>query len=141
MLKRKRKSRSIKDREAAFNAGSMLLGALLLLIVTALALDWVLRPDKFPVENVHFEGPFQRVTKEQLIEAVRDQVNRNFFALDLGAVKQRLESLPWVYRASVRRRWPRALHIRFSEQQLVARWGEHDWVNHAGELVPGTGTD
>lgn len=123
------------SQDAAISAGIRLLSVLLLLIGTALVLDWLLRSDNFPVENVHFEGPFKHVTKEQLVKTVEDQARGNFFALDLDAIKARIEASPWIYRASVRRHWPRDLYITFSEQQLVARWGEQAWLNEAGELV------
>ncbi len=136
MARVKRQTQSVTaSQDAAIGAGIRLLLVLLLLIGTALALDWLLRSDNFPVENVHFEGPFKHVTKEQLVKTVEDQVRGNFFALDLDTIKARMEALPWIYRASVRRHWPRDLYINFSEQQLVARWGEQAWLNEAGELL------
>lgn len=112
-----------------------MLAVLLVLVFTALVLDWLLRADRFPIENVDFEGRFEHVTRQQLVASVKDDVRGNFFAVDLSAVQERVESLPWVYGASVRRRWPRDLHIRFSEQRLVSRWGEDAWLNHSGGLV------
>lgn len=120
---------------APFRAGVVMLWTIVLLVALALTLDWLLRPDRFPVESVNFEGRFEHVTKEQLVEVTKEQVHGNLFAVDLDAVKAQVESLPWVYTASVRRRWPHHLHIRFTEQQLIARWGDTAWVNHAGELV------
>lgn len=122
-------------QDTTVSAAIKLLWVLVLLVGSALALDWLLRSDNFPVENVHFEGSFEHVTRAQLVETVKDQVHGNFFALDLPAMVARLEALPWVYRASVRRRWPRDLHVAFSEQQLVARWGENARLNHVGGLV------
>jgi cell division protein FtsQ len=139
---RRQRLSATASHDAAISAGIRLLLVLLLLIGAALALDWLLRSDNFPVENVHFEGPFKHVTKEQLVKTVEDQARGNFFALDLDAIKARMEALPWIYRASVRRHWPRDLYINFSEQQLVAHWGEQAWLNETGELVrlPDTST-
>jgi hypothetical protein len=39
----------VKNDDPSFKAGLTLLWALLLLIVSAFALDWMLRPDNFPV--------------------------------------------------------------------------------------------
>jgi len=97
--------------------------------------DWVLRADNFPVRHVRFEGEFRRVTQPELEAAVMDQVRGNFFLQDLEAVQARVESLPWVFRASVRRHFPQDLHVRFTEQRLRARWGEDAWLNQAGEAV------
>lgn len=123
------------DDGTPFRAGMTMLMALLLLVFTALVLDWLLRADTFPIANVNFEGQFEHVTSDHLVKAVKDNIRGNFFAADLNLVKQHVESIPWVYRASVRRQWPRDLHIRFEEQELVAKWGEDVWLNHSGELV------
>ncbi len=126
---------SVANGDASLKAALTLLWALLLLVVGAFALDWLLHPDNFPVENVDFEGQFEYVTRQQLVDVVQDEVRGNFYALDLDAVKARVESLPWVYRASVRRNWPRDLRIRLTEQRLVARWGDVAWLNQDAELV------
>ena len=97
--------------------------------------DWALRAESFPVHNVRFEGPFKHVERAELEAAVLAQVRTNFFLVDLGAIKHRVEALPWVQRASVRRAWPWDVHVRFSEQHLVGRWGEQAFVNDLGEVV------
>jgi cell division protein FtsQ len=108
---------------------------LLGLIALLATLDRLLHPQSLLVRNVHFEGEFRRVTHAELAGAVRDAVNANFLLLDLQAVKRRVEQLPWVYRADVRRWWPRDVYVQFEEQLIVARWADHGWVNHAGETV------
>lgn len=138
-IKQRGKPSSVAQ-DTTVNAAIKLLWVFVLLIGSALALDWLLRADNFPVENVHFEGSFEHVTRAQLVESVKDHVRGNFFALDLSTMVARLESLPWIYRASVRRRWPRDVHIAFSEQHLVARWGDGARLNHVGELVEVTNT-
>jgi len=62
-------------------------------------------------------------------------VHGNFFLLDLDAVKARVESLPWVYKASVRRQWPQDVYVRFTEQQLAAYWSDGAFLNQAGDVV------
>ncbi|TDJ64419.1 MAG: FtsQ-type POTRA domain-containing protein [Proteobacteria bacterium] len=131
----KRLSNLLWDDSTPFRAGMTMLAALVLLVFTALVLDWFLRVDTFPIANVNFEGRFEHVTRDHLVAAVKDHIRGNFFAADLDSVKEHVESIPWVYRASVRRQWPRDLHIRFEEQKLVSQWGEGAWLNHAGELV------
>jgi cell division protein FtsQ len=116
---------------------TVILAVLLLgLMLGAVAgLDYLLRADSFPVRNVSFEGEFKRVQQRQLAEAVAERAGGNFFALDLEAVRKSAEAVPWVHRATVRRRWPDGVHIQFSEQLLAARWGDSAWVNADGELV------
>ena len=123
------------DDSTPFRAGMMMLAALVLLVFTALVLDWLLRADTFPIANVNFEGRFENVTRDHLVAAVKGHVRGNFFAADLNSVKGHVESIPWVYRASVRRQWPRDLYIRFEEQELVSKWGKDAWLNRSGGLV------
>lgn len=104
-------------------------------VVFSYVADWALRAENFPVESVRFEGPFEHVTQPELELATLDTIRGNFFLIDLGAVQRRVEALPWVQRASVQRRFPHDITIRFSEQQLAAHWGENDWLNASGEVL------
>lgn len=125
------------DRGASLYQASLLVFTALLALFAALfALDWLLRTDSFPARHVRFEGEFRHVTSRELELAVRDTVRGNFLMLDLDAVKAKVESLPWVYEASVRRAWPRDISIEFREQRLVARWGADAFVNDVGQVVP-----
>src|SRR5712692_2056532 len=108
---------------------------LLLLAGAFFGWDYFLRADRFLVRIVEFDGEFRHVAKQQLADAVTEQVKGNIFLLDLDAVKARVESMPWVHRASVRRQWPPAVLIQFNEQKIVARWGQAEWLNNDGELV------
>lgn len=116
-------------------AGVFLLAVLALLIGGLLGADWLLRAENLPVRAVRFEGPFQQVTRAELEAAVLEVVRGNFLRLDLAAVQARVEQLPWVHSASVRRVLPRDVVIRFTEQQPVARWGETAYVNAEGEVI------
>jgi cell division protein FtsQ len=121
--------------DVIFRAGVITLIVLLLTAFILGALDWALRSDNFPVRQVRLEGGFSHVSKAQLERVVQDGLRGNFLTVDLDTVKQTVEAIPWVYRASVRRNWPRDITIRFSEQELVARWGASAWLNRAGQAV------
>lgn len=105
------------------------------LVVVVTGLDWLLAPETMPVRNVRFEGEFRHVRQAELAVAVREVVSNNFLLVDLEAVRERVESIPWVHRAAARRWWPRDVYVQFDEQHIVARWGDGAWVNHVGEAV------
>lgn len=111
------------------------------LIAISYGIDWMLRVENFPVRNIRFEGPFERVTQAELNAAVLSLVQGNFFLVDLDAVRERVEALPWVYRAEVRRRFPQDIAIQFTEEQLAARWPNGAWVNTNGDVVHVSGAD
>lgn len=116
----------------------------LLTLAAAVALGWALvvwflsRP-LFPLrELVVLTNPAQ-VTAEQLDYAARMAVQGNFFTVDLQAVKETFEKLPWVRKAEIRRRWPDALELRIEEHDAVAYWtvsdsGDARLVNRQGEV-------
>lgn len=118
-----------------FRAALGVLLALVAVIAAVQVSEWLSRPDVFPVRAMRFQAEFRNVSREQLAAAVAEAVRGNFLQLDLDVVKARAESLPWVYQAEVRRRWPRDLVIRIHEQQWVARWNDDAWVNDAMQAV------
>jgi cell division protein FtsQ len=107
----------------------------LVLAGTLVAADRLLQPDAFPVQRVSFEGPFHRVKPAELRAAVAGAIKGNFFSLDLASVEAAARRVPWVDRVSVRREWPRAIHIQYTEYQLAAHWGEHGWLTADGKVV------
>jgi cell division protein FtsQ len=109
--------------------------ALVALIALILGVDWLVRADTFPVRAVRFEGQFKHVTQVELESAVMDAVRASFLRVDLDAVKERAERVPWVQSASVRRAWPRDVYVQFTEQQLLARWNGDAWVNQAMQAI------
>lgn len=116
-------------------AGLYAFVALALIGAAVLAVDHVLRPETFPVRQVSFEGEFRQVDERALASAVVEVARGSFLLLDLDAVRVRARSVPWVHEVTVRRVWPDGVHVRFSEQQLVARWAAGGWLNADGEPV------
>lgn len=126
---------------ALFDSGVWVFAALVAIIAVILGGEWLLRADTLPVQAVRFEGTFKHVTQSELEKAVMTTVSGNFLKLDLDVVKERVERLPWVQSASVRRSWPRDVYVQFTEQQLLARWNTDGWVNQAMQSVRVSGND
>jgi cell division protein FtsQ len=118
-----------------YRAAVAVFAGVLVLIVLLTSLDWLMHPRSLTVRNVRFEGEFRHVSHAELTDAVRELVGGNFLLLDLDSIRRRVEQLPWVHRADVRRLWPRDVSVQFEEQKVVARWRDQAWVNHAGEAV------
>ncbi len=97
-----------------------------------------LRLPVFPLREVVVLTPLKHVTSAQVDLAVQDSLSGNFFTVKLDKVRTSFEKLPWVRRASVRRRWPDAIELELEEQEAVAQWrqgeaGEVRMVNARGE--------
>jgi cell division protein FtsQ len=108
---------------------------LMMVVGVSYSADWMLRAENFPVQNIRFEGPLDRVTHAELEAVVLNLVRGNFFLVDLDAVRESVEALAWVHRAEVRRRFPQDIAVQFTEERLAARWSDGAWVNTSGEVV------
>jgi cell division protein FtsQ len=87
-----------------------------------------------PVEHIRVSGELEHIQAEAIQELVQPALAGGFLSADLVRIRRQLEQLPWVYRVTVRRRWPSALEIQVVEQLPIARWGEQGFLNHSGEV-------
>lgn len=87
-----------------------------------------------PIATVEVGGHFQRVAPVQIEEAVAPFRGAGFLSVDLDALRTALESIDWVDRARVERRWPDGLRVVIAEHVPAARWGRDGLMNTRGEL-------
>jgi len=113
-----------------------MLGTLLLLAGVVALLGWCLAllkdPATLPISKIRVQGAFVHLDESMLHRAVVERENQGFFSVNIDAVKQRVEQLPWVEQVSVRRIWPDTLGIEVVEQKALARWASGGLVNDTG---------
>jgi cell division protein FtsQ len=111
----------------------------MIVVVFAAALlyvaDYLLQPDRLPVQRISFVGEFQNVSRDALQEVAIPYVGKNFLAMDLDKLEEALSEVPWVAHVSVGRRWPDTLQINFRETQLIARWNDNAWVTEDADVI------
>lgn len=103
-------------------------------VLLLLGWRWLTAPERFPLQAVRVEGRPQKVGEAELSEAMAPYLNKGMLGLDLAGIRSAVESLPWVERAGVRRRWPNTLVIDIREHEPVARWGEAALLSGRGEV-------
>ena len=91
--------------------------------------QWI---EQMPVEQIDVTGELEHVQRRAVQELVQQSLAGGFLYADLQAMRDKLEALPWVFEATVRRQWPSALQIHVVEQLPIARWGEDAFLNHQG---------
>lgn len=117
--------------------GLLLVGVLAATVL--LGKQWLSDPWHFPLSVVEVKGDFRYLDKQQLQAAVAPHATGGFFTVDVAAIRTAAEQLPWVHRARVKRIWPGTLRLQIEEQQPVAFWGAHGFLNRGGEpFVPET---
>jgi len=87
-----------------------------------------------PIARVEVGGQFQRVAPVQIEEVVAPFRGAGFLSVDLEALRAALESIAWVDRARVERRWPDGVAVFITEHVPAARWGDDGLMNTRGEL-------
>ncbi len=96
----------------------------------AVALDW--EPRLLPIRIVTVDGEMHGLSRESLQRTVAEHIDGGILTQDLTALRQRVQDLPWIHRASVRRVWPDRLVLTVSEHEAMAQWGENGLVTEDG---------
>lgn len=91
----------------------------------------------FVVEQVDVMGE-GRLSERDIRAAVQIRQGSYFFGVDLETTRNRVESLPWVDRAIVRRLWPNRIVVQVVETTPYALWqneGEMFLLTDVGDMI------
>ena len=112
---------------------AVMLAALAGIAVLALLAVEALRA--VPVERIVVSGKLERLRQAAVRDALAGELGDGLLVLDLPALRERLERLPWIYHAELRRRFPGTLEVRVVEQVPIARWGDEAFLNHEARVI------
>lgn len=87
-----------------------------------------------PIDTVKVAGTFERVSAVQVEAALSPHLSGGFLGADLNLLQHKLTDLPWIARASIRRKWPAVLEVTIEEERPAACWGEDGLLNTNGIL-------
>ena len=90
--------------------------------------------NSFPIRYVRVTGTFQYLLKSDVKKVTEEAVQQGFLTVDIVAIREAVESLPWVDSATVSRVWPDVVDIHVVEQSAAAYWGHDQLLNNRGEL-------
>ncbi|MDO8350514.1 MAG: cell division protein FtsQ/DivIB [Gallionella sp.] len=91
-------------------------------------------PQLLPIQSVRLSAAPERVVAEDVLKVVRQEVQGNFFTVDIERLRLSLENISWVRKVSIRREFPDRLAVQFEEHQPLAHWNEAALVNQQGEV-------
>jgi cell division protein FtsQ len=94
-----------------------------------------------PVQRITVTGELAHTRTSLVQDMVQPALVGGFLRADLQRIRAQLEELPWIYQATVQRRWPNALEIHVVEQLPIARWGDSGFLNHEGEVFQSVSGD
>ncbi len=122
---------------------SLLLAGCALLVAAASA-QWAMRQPAFAIARIVVQGDLTHNNAVTLRANVAPQIVGNFFTVNLNAVRDAFEQVPWVRKARVWREFPQTLRVQLEEHQAVAHWGgesDSTLVNREGEVFEANGGD
>lgn len=91
-------------------------------------------PQTLPVNKIRVHGAFVNVDEPMLRRAIDGMVSGGYFNVDVERVREVVEQLPWISKASVRRVWPDTLSVSVIEQEPVAVSEKFGLMNADGEI-------
>ncbi|WP_411360760.1 cell division protein FtsQ/DivIB [Pseudidiomarina sp. YC-516-91] len=91
-----------------------------------------------PLKRLVVQGELQYVTPADVRTTLLGEPLGSFFSADVDEIRARVEAMPWVAQASVRKEWPDILKVFLVEQKPLAHWNANQrddaLVNQAGEV-------
>ncbi len=111
---------------------------LAVVILLGAASGWLISQPYFELRHVQLGAApgsaMRHVNKDTLIETVRQAPSGNFFTVDMNTIKEVVQQVPWVRKATVRRLWPDTLVVMIEEHRAAALWEDSRLVSVYGEL-------
>jgi len=91
-------------------------------------------PRVFPVRNVDVLGTLDYTDRRYLSQLVESDLEKGLLAINIERVRNKLETLPWVAAAHIRREWPGRLTVDIEEHEPAARWNDYGLVSKRHEM-------
>ncbi|KAF7788326.1 cell division protein FtsQ [Pseudoalteromonas rubra] len=102
--------------------------------------DWLTQHRDTQIKTLTVLGQPYYTAENDIVLAIRKTDLSSFFELDVKAVHDAVQALPWVATVSVRKQWPDALQVYVVEHQPVAYWNSDLLLNHAGGVFQANST-
>lgn len=96
--------------------------------------SWLKDQTQLPIEHLIVEGDLKQVSHQDVLTALRPQIQRSFVSLNVNEAQASIENLDWVYWAAVRKEWPNTIKVNLVEQQAQVIWNGDFMLNHLGEV-------
>ena len=90
-----------------------------------------------PLRVVAVDGEIRHLGRAEIETLVSSHLDGGFLTLDMRALREQLELHPWIATARARRAWPDGLYLHLTEEAPAARWGEGEFLNGRGQVLPG----
>jgi cell division protein FtsQ len=107
-----------------FSAGAAV--TLLLFACAAAGVVWVyngmIAQERWPIRWLEIDGPFERVSAEQVRARLLPYVSGSFFTVNTRVMREVAGDIPWVANVTVQKTWPDTVQVTIHEHTPVVHW-------------------
>ncbi len=118
------KRQALRHGNRGFSAGVVL--TLLLFVLASAGVVWVyngmIAQERWPIRWLEIDGPFERVSAEQVRARLAPMVNGSFFTVDTRIMQEVASAMPWVASVTVQKTWPDTIQVIIREHTPVVHW-------------------
>lgn len=125
-----------KIKQSSFIAGIVFFITVIFVLIWGYnsLFDWAQSENDAPINEVVIHGEFKYLDKQQLLNKIWQQLDGSFFTMDVDRLRGQIEENPWVYGVSIRKEWPRKVHVFVVEQDVFAVWNNDLLLNKFGDV-------
>jgi cell division protein FtsQ len=136
--KGQRLSESTAVKQHAFGVIFFITVLVLILIAFYSTISWMWDNQRLPLSKIIIQGDLQYVTNSDVQHALvkLDHIG-TFMSQDVLELQHRVELIPWVEHASIRKQWPDTVKIFLTEHQVEAIWNGNALLDENGSVFDG----
>ena len=102
----------------------------LLILAVLLSVPLLLPDDDFmPINKIRVSGNYQQINTDNINTILDSNLGKGFFSVNIKSIQRSINLQPWVDTVSVKRIWPRELHVRLIQKKAVARWDSENLLS------------
>lgn len=128
-------SQAMRHGSRGFSSGVALVMVLFVLAVAGVV--WVyngmIAQERWPIRWLEIDGPFERVSAEQMRTKLAPLVNGSFFTVNTKAIREAAGAMPWVASVSVLKTWPDTVQVTIHEHTPVVHWVDDYLLDASGQ--------
>lgn len=131
-----RRKQAMRHGIRGFSAGVIV--TLVLFMLASGGVAWVytgmIAQERWPIRWLEVNGPFERVSAEQLRASLTPLVGGSFFTVNTGQLKAKARELPWISGVTVHKVWPDTVEVVVQEFTPVAHWKDDYLLDAGGQI-------
>ncbi len=130
-----RRKQALHRGARGFGAGGFVV--LLLFLCASAGVAWVYKgmiaQERWPIRWMEIDGPFERVSAEQVRARLAPMVNGSFFTVKTNLLREVAREMPWVSNVTVQKYWPDTIQVTIHEHTPVVHWADEFLLDADGK--------